>query len=77
MQACAPPADGIASLGLPPERERKAREALARQRAKKLALAIDAALRQPGAAEEFEQWKAERERLQAQPAPPECTPRRA
>lgn len=32
MQACM---DGIASLGLPPERERKAREALARQRAKK------------------------------------------
>lgn len=71
MQACM---DGIASLGLPPERERKA---LARQRAKKWALAIDAALRQPGVAEEFEQWKAERERLQAQPAPPECTPRRA
>lgn len=74
MQACM---DGIASLGLPPERERKAREALARQRAKKWALAIDAALRQPGVAEEFEQWKAAREKPASTPARPECTPRRA
>ena len=71
MQACM---DGIASLRLPPERERKAREALARQRAKKWALAIDAALRQPGVAEEFEQWKAAREKPASKPAQPEAMP---
>ena len=70
-------ADGIASLGLGAEREAKAREALRRQRNRRMVSAIWAAMRQPGAAEEFEAWKAERERLQAHPAPPEGTPERA
>lgn len=61
----------------PSEKEARALRELARQRAKRWALSIDAALRQPGVAEEFERWKAEREKLAGTPAPPEAAPRRA